>query len=54
MNITTILQKVAKEGLMCHVDGNTLNNTRENLQWVTVLQAFQHKDWTVDAVCTPD
>lgn len=49
--VVAILRKAAKEGLIRHVNGDTSDNRVANLQRVTVLQAFQNKDWTVDAVC---
>lgn len=49
--VRAVLQKVSDHGMIRHINGNTHDNRVENLQWVTVLQAFQNKDWTVDAVC---
>jgi hypothetical protein len=49
-----IIRKVASQGLVRHMNGNTLDNRVENLQYVTVAQAFLHKNWTVDAVCLLD
>jgi hypothetical protein len=52
--LRTIIRKVASQGLVRHMNGNTLDNRVENLQYVTVAQAFLHKSWTVDAVCLLD
>jgi hypothetical protein len=41
--LRAVIKKVAAQGLLRHNNGNTLDNGVENLQWVTVLQAFQHK-----------
>jgi hypothetical protein len=49
-----IIRKVASQGLVRHMNGNTLDNRVENLQYVTVAQAFLHKSWKVDAVCLLD
>jgi hypothetical protein len=52
--LRAIIRKVASQGLVRHMNGNTLDNRVENLQYVTVAQAFLHKSWTVDAVCLLD
>jgi putative aminopeptidase FrvX len=49
--IRHIIKKVAAHGLVRHVNGNTLDNRVSNLQWVTVLQAFQNKEWRIEAEC---
>ena len=46
-----ILIKLNEIGLIRHVNGDTLDNRRQNLQRVSVPDAFENKDWTVDAVC---
>jgi hypothetical protein len=52
--LRAIIRKVASQGLVRHMNGNTLDNRVENLQYVTVAQAFLHKSWTVDADCLLD
>jgi hypothetical protein len=49
--LRAVINKVAAQGLVRHVNGNTLDNHVENMQRVTVLQAFQHKTWIIDAEC---
>lgn len=49
--VKRIVIKLETEKLIRHVNGNTLDNRKVNLQYVTVLEALQNKDWTVDAVC---
>ncbi len=49
--IKGVIDKVSKEGLIRHVNGNTLDNRRQNLQKVSVIEAFLNKTWTVDACC---
>lgn len=46
-----IIKKANSAGLIRHVNGNTLDNRIDNLVRVTAFQAFQNKDWTVDAEC---
>lgn len=46
-----IINKLTKEGLIRHINGNTLDNRIQNLQKVDVMDALRNKDWTVDAVC---
>jgi hypothetical protein len=36
-----VIKKVASQGLVRHVNGNTLDNREENLQRDTVSQSFQ-------------
>ena len=31
-----------------HMDGNTLNNTVDNLKWVHFKEALENPDWVVD------
>lgn len=49
--LVEILRKLDQSGLIRHVNGNTLDNRVENLQWVSAQDAFNNKNWTVDAVC---
>lgn len=49
--VTAIILKLEKEGIIRHVNGDTLDNRRANLQRVGIFQALQNKDWTVDVVC---
>ena len=49
--LKNVLNKAERKGLIRHVNGNTLDNRISNLQRVSVKDAFQNKDWTVDAVC---
>lgn len=46
-----ICLKLQKAGLIRHVNGNTLDNRISNLQRVSIDDALNNKDWTVDAVC---
>ena len=49
--LSAVIKKAQRERLARHIDGDTTNNTRENLAYVSVIDAFENKDWTVDAVC---
>jgi hypothetical protein len=49
--IKAIVDKVDRQGLIRHVNGNTGDNRIANLQRVTAKEAFENKDWTVDACC---
>ena len=46
-----ILNKLSNEGLIRHINGNTYDNRRQNLQKVNVMDTLRNKDWIVDAVC---
>ena len=47
--LKNIIKKCDKAGLIRHINGNTLDNRRQNLQRVTALDSLKNKDWTVDA-----
>lgn len=49
--IKDIVDKVDRQGFIRHINGQTLDNRRANLQRVTAKEAFENKDWTVDACC---
>jgi hypothetical protein len=51
MDIQNIITKLDSYGLIRHVNGNTLDNRKANLQRVTATEALNNKDWVVDAVC---
>lgn len=51
-DIRDIIQKVTAEGLVRHINGNTLDNRVRNLAWVSPREAFENKTWQVDAICT--
>jgi hypothetical protein len=52
--IKAVIQKLDSENLIHFKNGNTLDCRVENLQWVTVQEAFLHKTWEVDADCYLD
>lgn len=51
IHIKDIIDKVDRQGLIRHINCNTMDNRRANLQRVTAKEAFENKDWTVDACC---
>jgi len=50
MSTSKILEKWrAQQQFIRFIDGNTNNNTLQNLEWITIKEAMQHfDDWVFD------
>src|SRR3989304_9344061 len=46
-----IFAQLEQRKLIRHINGDTLDNRRDNLQLVSVSDAFYNPNWTVDAIC---